>query len=180
MVEPRIFREYDIRGVWGKDLTEDAVRTIGRAYAVYLKDKIKKDRPRLSIGFDARLSSPAIRDALVDVLSASGCDVLDIGLCPTPVQYFSLYHMDLDGGVMITGSHNPPEFNGMKLSVGKETITVLDDSVAFFIPEHVSDPSIRAPGEELWVEVTIPKKGPPRPIRLGVKKGGAITPLALR
>lgn len=122
MVEPKIFREYDIRGVWGKDLTLEAVRAIGRAYAHYLKARIGKDKLKISIGFDARTSSPAIRDALVEELTASGLDVIDIGMCPTPLQYFSIYHLDLDGGVMITGSHNPPEFNGLKLSVGKETI----------------------------------------------------------
>ena len=122
MVEPRIFREYDIRGVWDKDLTLDAVKAIGRAYAVYLKEGVKKEQPKVSIGYDARLSSPAICQALTGVLNASGVDVVDIGLVPTPVQYFSMRHLELDGGIMITGSHNPAEFNGLKLTVGLETI----------------------------------------------------------
>jgi phosphomannomutase/phosphoglucomutase len=122
MIEPRIFREYDIRGIWEDDLTMEAVRAIGRAFSVYLKGKINKDRPTVSIGMDARLSSPLINKALTEEITASGIDVINIGLVPTPVQYFSMHHMDLDGGVMITGSHNPSEYNGLKLSVGKETL----------------------------------------------------------
>ncbi len=122
MIEPGIFREYDIRGIWEQDLTVETVRAIGRAYAVYLKDHIKKDKLTVSIGYDARLSSPAIDQALKEELTSSGIDVISIGLVPTPVQYFSIHHMGLDGGIMITGSHNPPEYNGLKLSVGKETI----------------------------------------------------------
>ena len=122
MLEPRIFREYDIRGIWEQDLTTEAVRAIGRAYAVYLKKHIGKDRLVVSIGMDARLSSPAINKALSEELTASGINVMNIGMVPTPVQYFSIHHHGLDGGIMITGSHNPPEYNGLKLSVGKETI----------------------------------------------------------
>jgi len=122
MVEPRIFREYDIRGVWEDDLTLEAVKAIGRAYAVYLKKALGKDQPKVSIGYDARLSSPTINDGLTEVLTASGVDVVEIGMCPTPVQYFSMRSLKLDGGIMITGSHNPSEFNGLKLTVGLETI----------------------------------------------------------
>lgn len=122
MVEPRIFRQYDIRGVWGKDLNPEAVDAIGRAYAVYLKDMLKADAPTVSIGYDARTSSPEILRILTGALNSSGVSVIDIGMCPTPLQYFSLHQLDVQGGVMITGSHNPPEFNGLKLSVGKETL----------------------------------------------------------
>lgn len=122
MIEKIIFREYDIRGVWGKDLTGDAVHAIGRAFAFYLKQKVSKDKLTVSVGRDVRLSSPAVFDHLTKGLLSSGIDVIDIGICPTPLQYFSLYHLPVDGGIMITGSHNPPEFNGLKLSVGKETL----------------------------------------------------------
>jgi len=122
VVEPRIFREYDIRGVWEDDLTLEAVKAIGRAYAVYLKKGVSKEQPRITIGYDARLSSPIISDGLTEVLTASGVDVVEIGICPTPVQYFSMRHLNTDGGIMITGSHNPAEFNGLKLTVGQETI----------------------------------------------------------
>jgi phosphomannomutase/phosphoglucomutase len=122
MINPAIFREYDIRGVWGKDLTEEIIQRIGKAFAVYLANKLKRNHLKISIGRDVRLSSPAMFDALARGFLDSGIDIVDIGICPTPLQYFSLFHLPIDGGVMITGSHNPPEFNGMKLSVGKETL----------------------------------------------------------
>ncbi|MBE9528559.1 MAG: phosphomannomutase/phosphoglucomutase, partial [Proteobacteria bacterium] len=121
-----IFREYDIRGVFGTDLTEETAELIGRGYAVFVEKKIggtaRKGRLRVSIGRDVRLSSEVIRDALIKGLTESGIDCIDIGECPTPLQYFSMNTLDVDGGFMITGSHNPPEYNGFKISVGKETI----------------------------------------------------------
>jgi phosphomannomutase/phosphoglucomutase len=122
MINPVIFREYDIRGVWEKDLTEETVERIAKAFAVYLRNTLKKGKIKVSIGRDIRLSSSALFKALSRGLLCSGIDIVDIGVCPTPVQYFSLFHLPVEGGVMITGSHNPPEFNGMKLSVGKETL----------------------------------------------------------
>lgn len=122
MIESKIFRQYDIRGVWGEDFTMEAVRAIAMAYAVYLKDAMKKDSPTITIGRDARTSSPEIDAALTEVLTGCGVNVINIGMCPTPLQYFSLYHLNIDGGIMITGSHNPSKYNGMKLSVGRETI----------------------------------------------------------
>jgi len=122
MINAKIFREYDIRGVWGTDLREDVVSAIAKAFSVYLKEHLGKDRPRISIGMDVRLSSQAVFDALLKGFLPSGVDVIDIGVCPTPLQYYSLFRLDVDGGVMITGSHNPPEFNGLKLSLGKETL----------------------------------------------------------
>lgn len=121
-VNPAIFREYDIRGIWGKDLTSEVVQAIGKAFAVYLKRDTDKKRPKITIGRDVRHSSPEICKNLVDNLTSSGIDVIDIGICPTPLQYFSLFILPVDGGIMITGSHNPPEFNGLKLSVGHDTI----------------------------------------------------------
>ncbi|MBI5666234.1 MAG: phosphomannomutase/phosphoglucomutase [Nitrospirae bacterium] len=122
MINPAIFRQYDIRGIWEKDLTPEVVELLGKGYASYLLKSINKDKAKISVGWDARLHSPAIRDSLIKGLVQSGIDVIDLGMCPTPLQYFSLYTLPLDGGVMITGSHNPPEFNGFKLSVGKGTI----------------------------------------------------------
>jgi phosphomannomutase/phosphoglucomutase len=122
MVSPHIFRQYDIRGVWGRDLTPQAVRAIGQAYAYYLRERTGKEALRVSVGRDVRLSSPEIFRILSETLLECGLDVLDLGVCPTPLQYFSLFSQSLDGGVMITGSHNPPEFNGLKLSLGRETL----------------------------------------------------------
>jgi len=118
-MNPRIFREYDIRGLVDQDLTDDVVWLIGRGLASYLLNQGKK---RAAVGRDGRLSSPRFRDSLVQGMVTGGLEVVDIGLCPTPVYYFSLFHLDREGGVMITGSHNPPEFNGLKVSSGKDTL----------------------------------------------------------
>lgn len=122
MIDPGIFREYDIRGVWGRDLTGKAVRDIARAFAYYLKQNLPDASLTVTVGRDIRLSSLPVYEYLSEGLTDSGVDVIDIGVCPTPLQYFSLYRFHVGGGVMITGSHNPPEFNGLKISIGKETI----------------------------------------------------------
>ncbi len=119
LINPQIFREYDIRGVVDKDLTPDIVRTIGQGFGAHMA---QLDRRELVVGRDGRLSSKAFEEALIEGLLSTGCNVVGIGLCPTPVYYFSIFHLDKDGGMMVTGSHNPPEFNGFKVSVGKSTI----------------------------------------------------------
>lgn len=114
-----IFREYDIRGIVGKELTEAVTERIGRAFATLGQEKGVK---AVSVGRDGRPSSPALRDSLIRGLTAGGLNVVDIGVCPTPVLYFSLFQLPVDGGVMITGSHNASEYNGLKLCVGKEAL----------------------------------------------------------
>ena len=111
-----IFRAYDIRGIFGKDLTGEISNKIGRAFGTYLKDGT------VAVGKDNRLSSPTLRDSLIDGLISSGIDVIDIGTVPTPLLYFSIFKLNTDGGVMITGSHNPPEYNGFKLCKGTDTL----------------------------------------------------------
>jgi len=118
-MNPRIFREYDIRGLVDKDLTDEMVRFIGLGFATFIS---RQGKHRVVVGRDGRLSSPRFRDPLVQGMVKGGLEVIDVGTCPTPVFYFSLFHLDREGGVMITGSHNPPEFNGFKVCVGKETI----------------------------------------------------------
>ena len=119
----RIFREYDIRGVWGADLTGEAVYAIGRAFAWCLRQRFPGAKePAVTIGRDARTSSPLMLEALARALTESGLSVIDIGVCPTPLQYFSLFRLPVLGGIMITASHNPAEYNGLKLSIGTETI----------------------------------------------------------
>lgn len=118
-VNPEIFREYDIRGVVGKDLTPTTVELLGRAYGTYIQEFGGRE---VIVGRDNRASSEEFREALVAGLLSTGCDVVDIGLVVTPIFYFSRLHYGIDGGVMITGSHNPPEFNGFKMSHGHATI----------------------------------------------------------
>ncbi len=118
-VNPQIFRQYDVRGIVDRDLTPDVVEVLGRGYGTYVAAKGVKT---VSVGYDARLSSPSFCEALTRGIVSTGVDVVQIGLVPTPTLYFSLFHLDVGGGVMITGSHNPPEFNGFKLGLGKTTI----------------------------------------------------------
>lgn len=121
---PAIFREYDIRGIAGKDLTSEFAETLGLAYAKYVSGKkpVKGDRLNVSVGWDCRLTSDSYSTALVKGLRAGGLNVVRLGVCPTPLTYFSVHHLELDGGIMITGSHNPADYNGFKICVGKETI----------------------------------------------------------
>jgi phosphomannomutase / phosphoglucomutase len=111
-----IFRQYDIRGIVDKDLTTEAARGVGVGYAAYLAEHDMHGA--VAVGCDNRPSGPTLRDALVDGLTSSGIDVIDIGVVPTPLNYWALHHLPVVGGIQITGSHNPPEYNGFKLSVG--------------------------------------------------------------
>ena len=114
-----IFREYDIRGVVGRDLTDETVYDVARAIGTFYR---ANSIGRATLGRDARESSPRFRDIFIRGLTETGCDVIDIGMVPTPVLYFSLFHLDVDAGVMITGSHNPADNNGFKVCLGKSTI----------------------------------------------------------
>ncbi len=118
-MNPRIFREYDIRGIVGEDLTEETVKELGLAIGTYYA---RRGLRRITLGRDCRLSSEPFHDALLEGLLACGMEVIDLGICPTPLLYFSIVKLGTEGGVMITGSHNPPEFNGFKVCVGKDAI----------------------------------------------------------
>jgi phosphomannomutase/phosphoglucomutase len=121
MFKNKIFRKYDIRGIVGEDFDEDFAFFLGKAFVSLLKET-NAGAKRVSVGRDARLSSESLAENIIKGIASTGMNVYDIGFCPTPLQYFSLYDLALDGGIMVTGSHNPPEYNGFKVSVGKETI----------------------------------------------------------
>ena len=118
-INPQIFRQYDVRGIVGRDLTNEVVEQLGKGYGTYV---LRHGGSKVSLGYDARLSSPGFADSLVAGMLATGLDIVSIGLVPTPVLYYSLFRLDVDGGVVITGSHNPAEYNGFKLGVGHATI----------------------------------------------------------
>ena len=118
-VAPEIFKAYDIRGIVGKTITEGAVERIGRALGTLGKAKGVK---RFVVGRDGRLSGPSLVAALTRGLNASGMDVTDIGVCATPMVYFATYELGTGSGVMVTGSHNPPEYNGLKMMVAGDTL----------------------------------------------------------
>jgi len=115
----RIFREYDIRGIVGQDLTPDLAEQLGRAFGTTLR---RKNARRIAVGRDGRESSPLLCQRLIQGITSTGIGVTDVGVCPTPLLYFALFNLPVDGGVMITASHNPAEYNGFKLCVGKETL----------------------------------------------------------
>jgi phosphomannomutase/phosphoglucomutase len=114
-----LFREYDLRGIVGKELTEEMAERVGRGYCTYVRDRGVKT---VSVGRDGRLSSPGLHQALVRGLLEGGLNVVDLGICPSPLVYFSLFTLPVDGGIMITGSHTAAEYNGFKVCVGKEAI----------------------------------------------------------
>ncbi len=111
-----IFRAYDIRGIYGKDITTETAEKIGKAFATYVNGG------EIVVGYDARIGSPELRDSLISGLISSGCNVIDIGMVPTPLVYFTISHFKKDGGIVVTGSHNPPEYNGFKLCKGTHTL----------------------------------------------------------
>src|SRR5271157_5806256 len=110
--DPTILREYDIRGIVGQNLSVADARAIGRAYALTLE---RAGGSRVAVGYDGRLTSPELEAALVDGLAEEGTDVVRIGLGPTPMLYYAAATLGVDGGIMVTGSHNPPDYNGFKL-----------------------------------------------------------------
>ncbi len=123
MFNPVIFREYDIRGVYEKDYDLDFCRQLGEAFCRFVRKKNPDaEPPIITVGYDARLSSPGIMEKIVDGISREGGNVLRLGLVTTPISYFSMFHTEAHGGIMITGSHNPPDYNGFKISLGKTTI----------------------------------------------------------
>ncbi len=118
-MDSNIFREYDIRGIVGEQLTDETVAMLARAIGIFFRQNRAR---RIAIGYDARESSPRFCDLLTRGLNENGCEVVLIGMVPTPVLYHTTFTKDVDGGVMITGSHNPPDHNGFKICLGRDTL----------------------------------------------------------
>ncbi len=118
-MNPGIFREYDIRGIAGKEFVDEDVVKIGRAYGTLLE---RDNHRRVVVGRDCRLTSGNYSAKFIAGILSTGCDVIDIGVCPTPVLYFAIHHLNAQGGAMVTASHNPPEYNGFKLMNGYDSI----------------------------------------------------------
>ena len=118
-----VFREYDIRGLAARDFPDDFITRLGRALGTFWQ---RRGCKRVAVGRDCRLSSPRIHAALMSGLTRAGLEILDVGMVPSPLLYFTVFHYELDGGVEITGSHNPPDDNGFKIMLGKAGITNAD------------------------------------------------------
>ena len=138
---PTILREYDVRGVVGDTLGEADAVALGRAFAAVVAEKGGK---RIAIGRDGRLSSPSLEAALVVGVTGSGIDVVRIGLGPTPMLYFAVNTLDVDGGIMVTGSHNPANYNGFKLMLGKKSFFGQDIQRLGRLAAEVPRPAARA------------------------------------
>lgn len=119
-ISQTIFRQYDVRGIVGQDLTEEVAYGLGRAYAALLH--ARQVQGAVAVGRDNRPSGNGLRDALVRGLNECGVDVVDVGVVPTPLLYWSLHHEPVVGGIQITGSHNPKEYNGFKMCLGTASI----------------------------------------------------------
>jgi phosphomannomutase/phosphoglucomutase len=122
-INPVIFREYDIRGTVDKELSDEFARLLGRAYATLAKEN---GLNRIGVGHDCRLSSPGYAQALAEGLADEGLDVVLTGMGPTPQLYYAVFANDLGGGIQVTGSHNPPDMNGFKILLGKQTLSGSD------------------------------------------------------
>lgn len=181
-MNPTIFREYDIRGVVGEDITAEDACLIGKAVGTYLKEKGKT---RVAVGKDCRTTSDLFAEQVIQGLLATGCDVTELGHCATPLLYFSLHHLALDGGVMVTASHNPPEYNGFKLCCGTDSIhgreiLALRDLIAAGTFAHGA-------GKREAVDIVTPYLDRlsagiaiSRPLKLGIDAGnGSAGPIAL-
>lgn len=118
-ISPSIFRAYDIRGIVGKTLTEDVMYALGRALGSLV---IEKGENCIAVGRDGRLSGPLLSKVLCQGILTTGCNIIDVGMVPTPLLYYATFVLNTRSGVMLTGSHNPPDYNGLKMMVGGETL----------------------------------------------------------
>ena len=181
-MDPKAFREYDIRGVVDHDIGDGDVVLLGRTFGTYMG---RQGKERVVVGRDCRNSSERFRDLLLRGLLETGMDVVDVGVCPTPLLYFAIRYLDREGGVMITASHNPPEYNGFKICNGYDTISGLEIQKLKHIFEggqYISNEGkvdsfdiITPYGEFIAGNISLP-----RGLRVGIDAGNGTTgPIAL-
>ncbi len=147
MMYEHIFRAYDIRGIYGKDLTSEIAERLGKAFGTYIGYG-----KEIIVGKDARLSGGELKDALIKGLTSVGCNIIDTGTVPTPVVYFAIEHLKTDGGVMITASHNPPEWNGFKLC-GKNGSSVSENFGLEEVKNLFMEQNFRTSEKEGYVKI---------------------------
>ncbi|WP_290648411.1 phosphomannomutase/phosphoglucomutase [Aquisalimonas sp.] len=185
-VDRNLFRAYDIRGVVGDSLSADVVREIGRSIG---SEAAARGCTDVVVGRDGRLSSPELSQALIEGLSATGRHVIDIGQVPTPVMYFATHHLNTGTGVEITGSHNPPDYNGMKIMIGGETLS--GDAIAGLYQRLLAGDLLEGKGRvqrqdvvEDYIDAIAADITLHRPLRVvldaGNGVGGGVAPQVLR
>ena len=143
-IDSGIFRQNDVRGIVGQDLTDEVAHALGTAYASLMRERGASGA--VAVGRDNRPSGETLRAALVAGLTSSGVDVVDVGVVPTPLLYWSLHHLQVIGGIQITGSHNPAEYNGFKLSFGTESLHGPDIQLLLGIIRRGEAPHATRPG----------------------------------
>lgn len=179
-VPKSIFREYDIRGIVDRELTPEFARALGRAYATVARKRVEHD-PVIAVGLDNRPSGPVLAAGIREGIVAAGGTAVDIGLLPTPALYLAVHELGVDGGLQVTGSHNPPEFNGFKMVVGGESLHG-DDITALW--EMISSESWdtgtgsqRSDGSVLhrYREAIVSRHSLARPVKVAVDCGNGIS-----
>ncbi len=176
-VPSAIFRAYDIRGIVETDLTPDVTREIGRAFG---SECAAKGIDTVVVARDGRLSGPALITALTEGLMAAGRKVIDIGCVPTPVLYFATYHLETGTGIMVTGSHNPPEYNGLKMMIGGDTL--FGQGIQDLYQRIISNDLVTGEGSreeqdlrEIYLKKVTADISLERPLRIGVDAGNGVT-----
>ncbi len=182
-IPPSIFRQYDIRGVVGEQLDAQVAHAIGRAVATDARRRTGK-AARLAVGRDNRPSGELLAHALGDGMAAAGATAIDIGMLPTPALYLALHELGVDGGVQVTGSHNPPQFNGFKMVVGGKTLYGEDiQELRRLIEDDATDDGagsleVETTVLERYSAAILERNGPlARPIRVVVDCGNGVTSL---
>lgn len=177
VIDPSIFRTYDIRGVVGKSLTEDSVFLIGKALGSFARDK---GDDQLAIARDGRVSSPVLSKALAAGILSSGCDVIDIGMAPTPLLYYATSVFNKHSGVMLTGSHNPPDYNGLKMVV--QGVTLAEDDIQALYQRIISNDMYEGRGNlqelnivERYVHHVTSNVQLKRPLKIVIDAGNGVT-----
>ncbi len=175
-----IFRAYDIRGIVGKTLTPEIVRAIGQALGTLALEAAGNGKAAIAIGRDGRLSGPELSAALAEGIAASGADVLDLGMVPTPVTYFAAHHLGCGSAVMLTGSHNPPDYNGIKMVIAGHTLS--GDAIQALRTRAESAPLEKGPGSiktrdvsEAYLERIAGDVKLARPMKLAIDCGNGVT-----
>lgn len=177
VLDPSIFRTYDIRGVVGKTLTEEGVFLIGKAIASLVLERGERE---ITIARDGRFSSPLLSQALCKGILSTGCDVVDLGLAPTPLLYYATQFSDQQSGVMLTGSHNPPDYNGLKMVIGG--VTLSEDEIKALYQRILDQRFYEGSGErrernvvDAYIHDVISRVHLPRALNVVIDAGNGVT-----